>query len=243
MAAALGARVLLVTRLPQSYPTDVLAGIEVLGAPARSACRYANTYDADGNRTQLMLQEGEPLAVPPGMHNCDVLIVAPAFHELTALPEIESQVAGVSLQGALRAVDGERRVRAHTEPMGQAEPFVRTETFAFFSEEDTPDAEGLGRWIAHRGGIAIVTRGYRGATVLSKAGTRRLAAVPADPVEPTGAGDCFATAFLLKFADTGDLDEASRFALAAGAIAVERPGLQGVATRDEIESRLARVAA
>lgn len=242
MAATLGAHVRLVTRLPASYPLNVFAGIDVIGIAAPSACRYANSYDAEGNRTQLLLHEGEPLAMPPGVVACDVLIVAPAYHELAALPGIEARVVGVSLQGALRTVDAKRRVRPHPEPRRQAEPFVRPSAFTFLSEEDTPAAEGLGRWIAKRGGTAVVTLGYRGATIISAESSRHLAAVPATPVEPTGAGDCFATAFLVAFAETGDLDEASRFALAAGAIAVERPGLLGVATREEIESRLARVA-
>ncbi|MCK9521175.1 MAG: PfkB family carbohydrate kinase, partial [Dehalococcoidia bacterium] len=70
-----------------------------------------------------------------------------------------------------------------------------------------------------------------------------LPAFAAEPVEPTGAGDCFATAFTVRFAETGDIDEASRFALAAGALAVEAHGLAAIPSRAAIEARLRKVAA
>jgi hypothetical protein len=41
----------------------------------------------------------------------------------------------------------------------------------------------------------------------------------------------------VRFAETGDLHSACAFALAAGALATERPGLAGVPTRGEVERR------
>ena len=72
---------------------------------------------------------------------------------------------------------------------------------------------------------------------------RQLEALVADSVDPTGAGDCFATAFMVRLAETGSLDEACSFGLAAGALSVGAAGLAGVPSREQVERRLALEAA
>jgi len=98
--------------------------------------------------------------------------------------------------------------------------------------------------LAKQSAVAVLTRGYNGATLFELDGTTQSwPAIPADPVEPTGAGDCFATAFMVRLAETDSLASAMEFALAAGALADERPGLDGIAARAEIEARMTREAA
>jgi sugar/nucleoside kinase (ribokinase family) len=92
--------------------------------------------------------------------------------------------------------------------------------------------------------VAVLTRGYNGATLFDSDGSHHhWNALRASPVDPTGAGDCFASAFLFRLAETNELAAAMRFALAAGALAVEGSGLAGIATREAIESRMTREAA
>lgn len=245
MALALGAQVTLVTRLSPGYDTAPLEGIEVQARPASDVCRYANRFDAAGDRTLLLLNEGEPidadditLPTPP-----DAVIVAPAYHEIGGLPSCEAPVVAVALQGPLRTADRQGLVMPHPRPKEQVASFLRPGVVAFFSEEDTTEPEDLARFIAHRGGTALLTRGWRGAILVTEAGARVLQPYSANPVDPTGAGDCFATAFVVRYIETGDLDEASHYALAAGALAVEAPGLAGVATRAQVEERVLREAA
>lgn len=244
MAQALGARVTLLTTLSPSFDRSCLEGIEVTAFPAETLPRYANAYDPAGNRTQLLLNGGERLdlddvsfAVMP-----DVVIIAPAYHEFTSPPAIPARFVALDLQGPLRSVEGEV-VRSHAEPRKVVDEFVREGDYVFFSEEDTPDAEGLARYAANSGATVILTRGYKGATVFVEGEERHLEALLADSVDPTGAGDCFATAFMLRLAETGSLDEACAFGLAAGALAVGALGLAGVASRQQIEQRLAGEAA
>ena len=89
----------------------------------------------------------------------------------------------------------------------------------------------------------MVTRGYRGAVLFTGDSESAIEAIPADSVDPTGAGDCFATAFTVRFAETGNVSEAARFALAAGSLAVEGPGIAGIPTRAQVEERLKQEAA
>jgi sugar/nucleoside kinase (ribokinase family) len=243
-ALALGASVILVTNLSPGYPANALAGLDLVSTACRDVPRYVNSYDAEGNRQQRLLVTGAPLDPAPSLfEGADALLFAPAFHELDETPAPASALLGVSLQGALRDLDGDR-VIPRADPLRACLPMVRPRACCFFSEEDTADPLELAAAIARHGATAIVTRGYRGAIRFEPDGTvTRRDAYPADVVDPTGAGDAFATAYLVRLAETGDPDAAFTFALVAGALAVERIGLDGIPTRHDIEARLRKVAA
>lgn len=239
MAANLGAKVKLITRVSTGYDRTVFEGIEVHALPAETACRYSNRYDETGARTQLLLAPGEPIALAElEAEDADALVIAPGYHEFEAVPRAGAKVRAVMLQGALRAIDGQR-VIAHPNPERQARPLVTPGSFAFLSEEDTPDADGLARSLAKTGANVFVTRAQRGASLFRDGSRVDLAAVrTAGVVDPTGAGDCFAMAFVVRMVETGDIEVASRFALAAGSLAVEGPGIAGIPGRAAIERRL-----
>jgi len=240
--AALDARVTVVTNLEDAFDASVLAGIELRASPG-DLPRYANSYDTEGNRTQLLLAEGDELKVTPHLRpneSPDLVFVTPAYHEFRQAPlRFKGSVVGVSLQGPLRTADGCGRVTRHPEPLAVASRFLRRGWVGFFSDEDSADPEGLGRHINTLGAVAVLTRGHNGATLFDSDGSQHhWDALSASPVDPTGAGDCFASAFLLRLAETEELASAMRFALAAGALAVESTGLAGIATREAIESRM-----
>lgn len=209
--------------------------------------RYSNNYDRVGNRRQYLLAEGEQLQLVPFLNaeeKFDVVYIAPAYHEFRRAPlAFRESIVGVSLQGPLRATTGRQRIIPHSHPFKVAEKFVRPGWIAFFSEEDTSDPEELAQYIASLRAVAVLTRGYNGATLFDSDGSHHhWDAIPADPVDHTGAGDCFASAFMFRLAETEDLESAMRFALAAGSLAVEGPGLAGIPTRQAIEDRMTREA-
>jgi len=239
-ALALGAEVTLFTALTPWYDRAMLEGIELRTLAAEMCPRYANSYDAAGDRTQLLLEEGPALkpvtmGLPPA---ADALVVAPAFHELGAIPAFRARFIAVSLQGVLRSVDAAHRVSPAADPIARATAFAVEGAYLFLSEEDTADPEEVARFCMGRGGTVFVTRGYRGATLYREGHESHLDPLPAAPVDPTGAGDCFATAFIVRLAETGDLAASCQFALAAGAIATEGVGLAGVPGRAQVEDRL-----
>jgi len=240
MAANLGAKVKLITRVSTGYDRTVFEGIDVHALPAETACRYANRYDEAGARTQLLLAPGEPIAVAEiQAEDADALVIAPAYHEFEAVPHDGPKVRAVMLQGTLRSTDGQR-VIPHPNPERQARELVTPGSFAFLSEEDTADPDALARSLAKTGANVFVTRAQHGASLFGDGSRVDLAAVrTAGVVDPTGAGDCFATAFVVRMVETGDIEVASRFALAAGSLAVEGPGIAGIPGRAAIERRLA----
>ena len=240
-ARALGADVTLIGAIGPSCDDALLAGIMLITPPGAAAA-YENSYDGRGNRKQRLLAPGSTLDFPPGV-KADALILAPAYRELARLPhDAEAPVVGVALQGALRAVAGDRVVRRR-EPLRHVQPFLRPGAWAFLSEEDTVRPEELARGVVALGAQAFVTRGARGATRYVAGEERHFAAQPATPLDPTGAGDCFAAAFIVRYAETRDLESATAYALAAGSLAVEGAGISGIPGRAKVEARLRMAAA
>ena len=112
--------------------------------------------------------------------------------------------------------------------------------------DDTPRAAaGI---LAHGSRAVIVKRGEAGATLYTRSATLIAPAFPVTVVDPTGAGDALAGAFLGRLAELADLDDAAlRDALAHGVAAasatVESFGLDALvrADRHELKRRAAWV--
>lgn len=239
----------MITGLEPEFDTTAFGAIsDVRGPQDGELPRYANSYDNQGNRRQFLLAEGSPLEVVPYLRpedRPDVVLFTPGFHEFRSAPlRFRDALVGISLQGPLRALTGRQRVIPHSHPLKVADRFVRPGWIVFFSEEDTNQPEELAAHIASLRAVAVLTRGYNGATLFDSDGSHHhWEAIPADPVDPTGAGDCFASAFMFRLAETEELESAMRFALAAGSLAVEGPGLAGIPNRQAIEARMTREAA
>jgi ribokinase len=84
-------------------------------------------------------------------------------------------------------------------------------------------------------GVVVVTLGGDGCAVADDEGVAPLSAYPVEAVDTTGAGDCFAAAVGLGLAEGRSALGAARFAAAAAAISVARPGAQFTPGKAEIE--------
>ena len=92
-----------------------------------------------------------------------------------------------------------------------------------------------------RPGHLVVTRGADGADIYSGAGAPfHVDAWPARPIDTTGAGDVFATVFMLSLHD-GER-RAARLASAYAAAAVEVAGAAALPDRAQVLARLDRAA-
>ena len=80
------------------------------------------------------------------------------------------------------------------------------------------DVIAAGRLLIGRGPRAVIAkRGASGATLITRGAAYALPAYPITPIDPTGAGDALAGAFVGRLARTGQADEAAlRGALTAG---------------------------
>jgi ribokinase len=99
----------------------------------------------------------------------------------------------------------------------------------------TPNESEAGA-VEGAGGTLVITLGEQGARL----GDERIPALPATPLDTTGAGDAFCAAFAVGLAEGASDPEAVRWGCAAGAHMVEHQGvIPGLPTRAQLEERLA----
>ena len=89
------------------------------------------------------------------------------------------------------------------------------------------------------GCVGTVTQGWRGVTLLTRDRAQSVPTLPRPEVDPTGAGDVFAAAFLLGYHESGDPVEAAAFACCAASCAVEGVGTTALGDRLEVQRRIA----
>jgi ribokinase len=86
----------------------------------------------------------------------------------------------------------------------------------------------------------VVTLGADGALVVEGARVERVPAPRVEAVDTTGAGDTFCGALADALARGAELVEAARWAVAAAALSVGRPGAQGgMPTAQAVRARMA----
>ena len=85
----------------------------------------------------------------------------------------------------------------------------------------------------------VIKRGPRGCVVSTAEYRRSIEGASVKAVDTVGAGDCFAGAMISRWLETRDLFQACRFANAAAALKVQRPGAQtGIPSRQEVDAAL-----
>jgi sugar/nucleoside kinase (ribokinase family) len=242
-AHRLGMRAGVVTRAaPDADIAAKLPFAEVVQRASPVTTSFENVYDGGRRRQRVHAQALaiEPDDIPVAWRSVPIVLIGPVLGEVDArMAQLfpDATLVGVSAQGWLRALDSEGRV---VQTSWKGEPFWRGADVVFASDEDlAEDDAALDAWTRDVGVVAM-TESWRGARVYSNGRWRRMDAFPENETDPTGAGDTFATAFLVRLHETGDVDEAARFGAAAASISVGGAAVEAIATREEIVERLAR---
>jgi sugar/nucleoside kinase (ribokinase family) len=241
-ADRLGLPVGVVTRAgPDLDVAAELPFASVVSGKSAASTSFENVYTAEG-RTQRLLSEAGSIAVgdvPAPWLAAPVVLLGPVFGEIgpdLAVAFAPGSLVGVSAQGWVRAADLDGKVW-HQAWAGA--PYWIGADVLFASDEDLAGDEAeLERWIADVP-IVAVTRSSRGARVFSNGRVMEMGAYPSVEVDATGAGDTFATAFLVRFHETRDVSEAALFGAAAASLSVEGVGASTMGDRAAIEARMA----
>ena len=116
---------------------------------------------------------------------------------------------------------------------------------ASLSMDDDSDVELAARKILALGPKAVVLKlGARGCMIASEQGNIRVPGFKVSAIDTTAAGDVFNGAFATALAEGKEVPDAARFANAAAALSVTRPGAQNsVPSRGEVNRYLSEVAA
>ncbi len=242
-AAAFGLRVALLTSAAAGDPlVDALTPSgEVISLPAAETTTYENLYTPSG-RVQYVRGVAAPIRVEDMPQD---YLGAPLVHLAPIADEVDPQIAHrfkdstvlLTLQGWLRRWDGDGRV--HFKRWYDPD-VLQSIDIVVFSEEDIVELPQMEQEFAASVKHLIVTRAEKGGTYYHNGEAFDYSTPQVEMVNPTGAGDVFASSLLASL-PTLDFDmlAAIRVAARLGAASVTRYLLDGAPTPDEVRVALA----
>jgi sugar/nucleoside kinase (ribokinase family) len=219
----------------------IFPGVQITCRPSAETTIFENIY-LPGGRKQLLHGHAGALRcvdIPAAWRKARMIYLGSIDQELDdSLFGCfdEKAVVGVMPQGFFRRWDEHGQV-FYTD-WTPSEHTLRQIDILTISELDVPDPEGLARDWGRFIDTIVVTRAERGATVYQQGEVCHYPARPAHQVDPTGAGDVFATAFLIRFVEIGDACAAAHFANVVASFSVEGPTMSAIPTRAQVEEYL-----
>jgi pfkB family carbohydrate kinase len=246
LARNLGLRAAVLTSAAADLPlAELLPGIEMQVIPSRRTTHMRNVY-GEGPRRQFVPQRAALLNadhVPQQWRRVPIVLLGPVIGEVdeSVATCFNGSLLGIGAQGWLRRVGRDARVKPVMPADFHVHRMLRHARALFLSDEDIPPGEAPPALTYWSDLVQIIgfTRGNGGADVCVRGHWRHIDAFPAHAVvDPTGAGDIFAAAFLIRLWESGDVWKATRFANCAASFIVEGEGINAVPTRDQIEARL-----
>jgi sugar/nucleoside kinase (ribokinase family) len=201
-------------------------GVWLHAIPSLHTTTFHNVYDPQGHRTQTLTAHASDIAfadIPGEWRNAPIVHLGPVAQELpysmTAM--FPHCLLGVTPQGWMRSWDNSGHVRQDALPISPALRDLPPNTVIVLSIEDLGFDTTALREYTLLAGIVVVTQGAGDALIFKQG--QLIGSVPAlktTPVDLTGAGDVFATAFLVRYHETSDPIESAHAAHAAAARAI-----------------------
>ncbi len=242
-AKALGLRVGIVTACTADLELPELDGISVAAVDADQNTTFENINTPHG-RIQYLHHLGPTLDisnVPETWRRTPIVHLGPIAQEIdpNLARSFPNSLVGLTPQGWLRSWDKEGRIR-HTEWPESAYVLEKASAAVISIEDVDGNEDRIDEMLASIR-ILAVTEASAGARLYWNGDLRRFKAPKVTEIDPTGSGDIFAAAFFFRLWTTHDPWEAARFATNLSAYSVTRRGLQGIPTRDEIQTCLVEV--
>jgi sugar/nucleoside kinase (ribokinase family) len=230
-------------------PVDIVApddtplmGTPIHLLPSTTSTTFTNIY-REGMRTQVVAALAEPITpadLPAAWADVPVVLLGPLVRDVPAswTTMFPHALMGVTPQGWMRRWDA----AGHVSPTRweNAASFLHRADVAILSREDVGGDDAYLAELASQARLLVITDGWHGATIYMGGASHRIAPRATSEVDPTGAGDVFATSFLLRLAETGDPFVAARFANVTASMSVEASGMESIPQRARVEEWLAR---
>ncbi len=214
-AHVLGCRTAVLTSVEADYDiTQVMSGIDVRRIDSQETTTFENVYTPAG-RVQTVHGLANQLTaadIPESWTRAKVVHLAPIANEVD--PEMiqifSNSLVCLTLQGWLRGWDEDGRVFARA--WEAAEHILPMASAVILSQEDLLDDAMLHAYKEYAR-LLVLTQAAKGCIVYFDGEQRLIPAPAVTEVEPTGAGDIFAAAFMARLHQTaGNPWEAARFA-------------------------------
>lgn len=228
-AAALGCRTAVLTSAGPDFDLALaLPDLQVQGVPAAATTTFENVYTTGGRRQALhaIAQTLTAADVPAAWRRAPIVHLGPIADEIDVemIPLFSNSLLGMTPQGWLRRWNEDGHV--YTVEWPAAPEILPQAAAVILSEEDLLNRAMLDnyrRWSR----LLVLTQGARGCTVFCREEVRQIPAPRVKEVEPTGAGDIFAAAFLIRLYQTaGNPWEAAAFANQIAAYSVTQRRLE-----------------
>lgn len=235
-ARAFGLKVGILTAYADDAILPELDGIQVVHQPSDVSTVFENIYHKT-YREQIIHSHAEilhPRHLPESWLSAPYVHFGPIAHEidLDFFKIFPNAFIGVTPQGWYRDWDTKGNVLFRD--WMESAHYLGTANAAVLSIEDVKGNEDIIASLAYTVRVLVVTDGYSGARVYWNGDVRNFRPPIVEEIEPTGAGDIFATAFFIRLKQTQNPWEAARFATLIAARSVTRKGLDSVPTESEI---------
>lgn len=228
-AQALGCQVAIVTSVSLDYDVaSLLPGIAVQVVPSKETTTFRNTYEGS-HREQTIYKVAsrlKPKDVPDEWRRASIVHLGPVADEIDPqmIKLFSNSVIGVTPQGWYRRWNADGRVYA--DEWHDAEGILPFTAAVILSPEDIPNLDQIEE-LRKAAPIVVLTRQEHGCDVYFQDTVRELPAPVVTEVEPTGAGDIFAAAFLIRLHQTkGNPWESAEFANLVASTAITQRKLE-----------------
>ena len=210
--------------------------------PSDKTTFYKNIYDGS-NRQQFLLEKSNNIFtnhIPDDFRNPKMVLLGPIANEIDfgILDYFKNSLVAVCPQGWMRRWNSEGKV---FHQMLEDWSIFQKADLVILSEEDLNFQLDLIPKLASLFKTLVVTKGEKGADVFHNNNKHTFPSFPSKMIDPTGAGDIFATAFLIRYFETKDILKAGNFANAAASFCIEKKGIDGIASREEILNRVSEI--
>ena len=240
-AQKLGLSVAIVTSCPNgfNFPEEIKTR-KIITVDSDDLTTFVNKYvskDEMSDRSQTIISTANKISIddiPPSWRTIPFVHFGPLVNELgpDVIQGFPNSFKVASIQGWTRKWDLEGNVSNFGWDGSDILPHVDV---AVCSREDINSDADLIRW-KNMVPLLIVTNGRRGSTLYSQGGCTNIDSVEAKQVDPTGAGDVFASSFIAKYRDTLDYEYSARFASFVAGMSVEGYGASMVPSYGQLYS-------
>ncbi len=238
-AASLGANVLLIGSIGRDYKSHFekemeKQKIETYLLPSRETGGFDLFYFPNGDRKLRVIGVADPIKdIPKKFLEAKVIFFGPVLQEISVelIKKIRNSTDAmifVDPQGFIRYTDEERVWRA---PNPQFYSYFKYIDFLKPNEFEAEiitgiyplgkEKESLEKLKSNGVKNPIITLGANGSALLDGKNYFRISAYPTEEIDPTGAGDSYAGAFIYYYLKTGNILCSGIFASAAASFMVE----------------------
>lgn len=233
-----GKQVKILTSVGQDFEYFNALDAEIVSIPAEKTTLFENIYEND-KRIQYLHHIASSIHledIPKQWKSPEIVHICPIADEVdyNVLAAFPNSLIGVTPQGWLRDWQQDKKVFPKAMDWQQ----LSYADVVIMSDADLEGIEDSLPTIIAYSKILILTHGAKGVDVFTKNKKTFYSSFSTQEVDPTGAGDVFATAFFIKFAENPNVGRAIAFAHAAASLSIEQKGLAGITDYDVVEKRM-----